>query len=684
MLRQNARNRAENGDFFRRIRIGKMDDQGIERRPPLCRVNARHGIRIGRVGRQAIDGFGCHRHASPAAQYVGSCGNPLYSVALDTGMHAPVCICHKAGAIATGSRLQDEDNMSFTPAVSEQKFVLEHIARIDDLAKQERFEDATSDMVEAVLEGAGAFAAGEWAPLDRVGDTVGARWTENGVVMPEGFHAAYKAFVEGGWGTISSPRDFGGQGMPVCLNAAVLETMGSANTAFALCPILTVGAIEALSHHGSTEQQQLFLPKLSTGEWTGTMNLTESSAGSDVGALKSRAEPAGDGKWKITGQKIFISFGDHDMVDNIVHLVLARTPGAPAGTKGLSLFLVPKYRLNADGTPGQFNDVKVVSIEHKMGLHGSPTCVLSFGDNGDCIGELIGPELGGIRAMFTMMNNARLNVGLEGVQVAERATQRAVAYARERIQSVRASDPKAGPVAIIEHPDVRRNLLRMKARTQAIRALVYLAFGQLDRAHGGDADAQRMVDLLTPLAKAHGTDVGCEVADIGIQVHGGMGYIEETGAAQHFRDCRVTRIYEGTNGIQAADLVGRKLSMDNGATMLGLLATMREEAENVQLHQLINDCEEVARNMLNAEVDDRLAGSVPFLTMLSTAVCGWLMEKQGRIAAKSEGDPAFLKMKQAAARFYVEQIVPEAFGLKASAMAKADVLYSVDAETFAA
>ncbi|MGK6356385.1 acyl-CoA dehydrogenase [Sphingomonas sp. DT-207] len=562
----------------------------------------------------------------------------------------------------------------FTPATAEQRFVLDHVVRLADLGEE------AAEMAGAVLEGVGQFAAGEWAPLDRLGDTDGPKWTEQGVKMPAGFADAYRAYVEGGWGTIGSPAEFGGQGLPVSLTAAVLETLGTANMGFALAPILTVGAVEALIHHGNPEQQALYLPKLSTGEWTGTMNLTEPQAGSDVGALKTRAEPAGDGKWKIKGTKIFISFGDHDMAGNIIHLVLARTPGAPAGTKGISLFLVPKYRLNEDGTPGAFNDVRTVSIEHKMGLHASPTCVLSFGDHDDCIGELVGAEGAGMRAMFTMMNNARLNVGLQGVQVAERATQRAVAYARERIQGTRAG----APAAIVEHPDVRRMLLRMKAQTQAARALVHYAFGQLDRARAGDVAAEKRVELLTPLAKAHGTDLGNEVASLGIQVHGGMGYIEETGAAQHFRDARITPIYEGTNGIQAADLVGRKLGMDNGATLLALLAEMRGDAEDPVLLQLVDTCEEVGRYLLGADTDDKLAGSYPFLTMLSVAVCGWLMEDQGRVAAGSEGDPAFLRMKQAAARFYVAQIVPEALGLRASAMASADMLYSIDAAAFTA
>ncbi|MCP3729524.1 acyl-CoA dehydrogenase [Sphingomonas sp. MG17] len=566
--------------------------------------------------------------------------------------------------------------MSFTPAVSEQRFVLDHVVGLGELG-------VDGDLTDAVLEGAGAFAAGEWAPLDRAGDIVGAKWTADGVVMPQGYAQAYKAYVEGGWGTIGSPEAYGGQGLPVSLATAVLETLGSANTGFALCPTLTVGAIEALVHHGTPEQQAAYLPHLSSGAWTGTMNLTEPQAGSDVGALKAMAKPLGDGSWSITGTKIFISFGDHDLADNIVHLVLARTPDAPAGTRGISLFLVPKYRLNADGTPGAFNDVRTVSIEHKMGLHASPTCVLSFGDNNDCIGELIGAEHGGMRAMFTMMNNARLNVGLQGVQIAERATQRAVAYARERVQSARAGSPSRESVAIIEHPDVRRMLLRMKAQTFAARALVYLAFGQLDRANAGDAQARARLELLTPLAKAHGTDLGNEVASLGVQVHGGMGYIEETGAAQHFRDARITPIYEGTNGIQAADLVGRKLTGDGGAALFALTGEIRGQTQDANLIALTDACDEVARHLISAETDDRLAASYPFLTMLSVAVCGWLMEKQGRIAASAEGDPAFLAMKQAAAAFYTAQIVPEALGLKAAATASAEVLYRVTVDGFA-
>jgi alkylation response protein AidB-like acyl-CoA dehydrogenase len=572
--------------------------------------------------------------------------------------------------------------MPFTPAIAEQRFVLEHIAGIADLAATDRFAGASADIVDAVLEGAGQFAAGEWAPLARAGDINGPKWTADGVKMPAGYAEAYKAYVEGGWGTIGAPEAFGGQGLPFVLASAVLETLGSANTGFALAPTLTVGAIEALLHHGTPEQQAAYLPHLATGEWTGTMNLTEPQAGSDVGALKTRAVPVGDGTYKISGPKIFISFGDHDMADNIVHLVLARTPDAPAGTRGISLFLVPKYRLDADGRPGAFNDVRVVSIEHKMGLHASPTCVLSFGDHGDCIGELIGPECGGMRAMFTMTNNARLNVGLQGVQVAEAATQKAVEYARERVQGPRAGSPDKTPVAIVEHPDVRRMLMRMKAQTQAARALVYYAASMVDRAGLGDADAKDRLELLTPLAKAHATDLGNEVASLGIQVHGGMGYIEETGAAQFFRDARIFPIYEGTNGIQAADLVGRKLGLSNGATFASLIADMRRDAEGPALRSLIDACDEAGRQLATADADDRLAASYPFLTMLSVATCGWLMEREGRAAA--EGDDDFLTMKRAVAAFYGEQIVPEALGLHAAATAPAAALYELPADLFAA
>ncbi len=565
--------------------------------------------------------------------------------------------------------------MTYRPVVPEQRFVLEQVVGLSALAKSERFAAATPDIVDAVLEGAGMFAAGEWAPLARVGDTIGAKWTPDGVVMPEGYAQAYRDYVEQGWGTIGAPVEWGGQGLPFALATAVLETLGTANMGFALAPTLTVGAIEALAHHGTSEQQAAYLPKLSTGEWTGTMNLTEPQAGSDVGALRATATPRADGAWSIKGTKIFISFGDHDLTENIVHLVLARTPNAAAGTRGISLFLVPKYRLEADGAPGTANDVRVVSIEHKLGLHASPTCVLSFGDHDDCVGELIGAEGGGLRAMFTMMNNARLNVGLQGVQVAERATQKAVEYARERIQGARNGKPSA----IIEHPDVRRMLMRMKAQTQAARALVYYAAGMVDRVALGDEVAKARLELLTPLAKAHATDLGCEVASLGVQVHGGMGYVEETGAAVFYRDARITPIYEGTNGIQAADLVGRKLGVDGGSAFLALIAELRGTSEHEQLATLVHECERIGRSLATADMDDRLAASRPFLTMLSVATCGALMARQAAAAPQD----AFGRAKQTIGRFYLDQIVPEAFGLVGAATAGAKVLYELDADVLA-
>jgi len=575
--------------------------------------------------------------------------------------------------------------MTYLPPIAEQRFLLKHVVGIDELSGRNAYADATPDLVDAILEGAGAFAAGEFAPLNRTGDVAGAKWSPEGVTMPPGFKDAYRAYVEGGWGTIAGPAEYGGQGLPLSLAAVVMEDLGSANMAFSLIMMLTPGSVEALTRHGSEQLKRIWLPKLVSGEWNGTMNLTEPQAGSDVGALKTRAVPDGDGTYLISGTKIFITFGEHDLTDNIVHLVLARLPDAPAGTRGISLFLVPKFRLGADGAPAERNDVRCVSIEHKLGINASPTCVMSFGDEGDCRGWLIGEENGGMRAMFTMMNNARLNVGLQGVSIAERATQAAVTYASSRVQSARAGWASRDPVAIIHHPDVRRMLLRMKALTQAARALTYYAWGQADRAHLGDAAARARVDLLTPLVKAYGTDVGVEVASLGVQVHGGMGFIEETGAAQHYRDARIAPIYEGTNGIQAADLVGRKLGLEGGAVLAGLLQEIRGEAgAEVRLMELVDACEAVALHFAGAPTEDRMAGSYPFLTMLSVAAAGWLMALQLRTAEDAEGDPAFLAMKKAAARFYLDQVVPEATGLGAAATAPAEVLYSIPEESFAA
>ncbi|WP_324808205.1 acyl-CoA dehydrogenase family protein [Sphingomonas sp. LY29] len=552
--------------------------------------------------------------------------------------------------------------MSFTAPIRDQRLALNTAVRIGEIEGAPE-----ADMIEAVLEGAAALAEGEFAPLDRIGDTVGARW-DNGVVrMPEGFHAAYRAFVEGGWMTLSAPEDAGGQALPFALAAALMENLNAANLGFALLPMLSMGAIEALEQHGSEELKRDYLPKIVSGEWPATMNLTEPQAGSDVGALRSKAEPVGDGSWRVSGTKIYITYGEHDLAEQIVHLVLARTPDAPEGTRGISLFLVPKVL--PDGTP---NDVRCVSIEHKLGIHASPTCVMSYGDHGGAIGWLVGPEMGGMRAMFTMMNNARLNVGLQGVGIAERATQRAVAYAIERKQGQR----NRLPVAIADHPDVRRMLLRMRSLTTAARALVYYAFGEVDRGARGDPASKLRAEIMTPLAKAWGTDVGCEVASLGIQVHGGMGFIEETGAAQHLRDARIAPIYEGTNGIQAADLVGRKLDLDGGLAFDSVIADVRADTRDVRLIAL-SDAVEVAAATLRASApDDRLAGSYPFLTMTSVLVAGWLVE---RLSLDEGAD----ERTKAAAGYFLAVVVPEAIGLAAAAEEGAALLYSVPAEALA-
>ena len=577
--------------------------------------------------------------------------------------------------------------MTYTPATQDQLLAIRVNAGIEELAQSEKFAAAEPDMVEAIVGGIGEFAAGEWAPLNRVGDLEGAK-LENGVVtLPDGFAAAYEHYVEQGWNAISGPTEFGGQGLPFTLSCNVLENLGTANMAFNLLPMLSVGAIESLEHHGSPELQQKYLPKLVSGEWSGTMNLTEPQAGSDVGALRTTAHLIEDGeyagKYRIKGQKIYITWGEHDLAKNIIHLVLARLPDAPEGSRGISLFVVPKYHVKADGSPGAHNDVRCVSIEHKLGINASPTCVMSYGDNDECIGELVGAENRGLMAMFTMMNNARINVGNQGVQIGERATQQAQMYARERIQSARAGSPDKAPVAILEHPDVRRMLLRMKALTEGARALLYYTAGQVDRGTLGDSAARARGEVLTPLIKAWGTDIGIEVASLGVQVHGGMGFVEETGAAQHWRDSRIAPIYEGTNGIQAADLVTRKLGMDGGEALTAVLADIaRDAGEESGLAALAADCESVALWMREeASLDDRLAGSVPFCTMFAVAVAGWQLLRQKR-AVEGGAAPSLAATKQASVRFFLDRVVPEAAGLKASATAGAEPLYALSAEQF--
>ncbi|MEM9500298.1 MAG: acyl-CoA dehydrogenase [Pseudomonadota bacterium] len=576
----------------------------------------------------------------------------------------------------------------YTPPTQDQLLAIRVNAGIEELASSEKFAHAEADLVEAIVEGVGQFAAGEFAPLNRAGDLEGAK-LENGVVrLPDGFKEAYDAYVEQGWNAIASPEEFGGQGLPFTLSCNVLENLGAANMAFNLLPMLSVGAIDALENHGSKDQQAKYLPDLVSGKWSGTMNLTEPAAGSDVGALRSTAIPIENGehagKYLITGQKIYITWGEHDLADNIIHLVLARLPDAPEGSRGISLFLVPKYHVNEDGTLGNRNDLRCVSLEHKLGINASPTCVMSYGDNGECIGELVGEPNRGLMAMFTMMNNARINVGNQGNQIAERATQQALTYAMDRVQSARAGSPDKNPVAIIEHPDVRRMILRMKALTEGVRALLYYCAGQVDRGAIGNEAAKIRSDILVPLVKAWGTDVGVEVAGIGIQVHGGMGFVEETGAAQHWRDSKIAPIYEGTNGIQAADLVTRKLGLDGGEAMIALFEDIAREASGeAGLAALASDCANIARWMRDeASLDDRLAGSVPFCTMAAVAVAGWQLMKQAEAVANGAA-PSLSETKPVTVRFFLDRIVPEAHGLRAGAIAGADLLYSLPAEKLA-
>ncbi len=558
--------------------------------------------------------------------------------------------------------------MDYTAPIDEMMFVLETLGAREALSGVAGGEHLDAETSRAVLDAAAAFASGELAPLNRIGDKAGAK-LENGVVRTApGFADAYKRFVADGWNAVPFAEDHGGQGLPWSLAVAVQEMWQSANMSFGLCPLLTQGAVELLSTHGSAEQKRVYLDKLVSGVWTGTMNLTEPQAGSDVGAVKTRAlpDPAHDGAlgkaYRITGNKIFITYGEHDMADNIVHMVLARLPDAPAGPKGISLFLVPKFLPEgADGTGiGARNDLRCVSLEHKLGISASPTCVMAFGDNEGALGWLIGGENRGLECMFTMMNNARLSVGLQGVAIAERAYQQAVAYAKTRVQSRALSGKAPGPVAIIEHPDVRRMLLDMKARIDASRALAYTAHLSLDLAAKSPDTATRAhhqarVDLLTPVVKAWSTDIGVTVASLGVQIHGGMGFVEETGAAQHYRDARIAPIYEGTNGIQANDLVFRKIGRDGGAalkTLLDEIATLETElaatahADLIRLREtLAPACEAVAlagnfiAETAKTAPDKVAAGAVPFLDMLGTLAGGALLAKGALLATKRPDDP---------------------------------------------
>jgi alkylation response protein AidB-like acyl-CoA dehydrogenase len=570
------------------------------------------------------------------------------------------------------------------------RFVLEHLADLPAVVALPGYEEIDADSVYAVLEENARFMEDLVAPLNKVGDEQGSvRNADGTVTTPEGFKEAYRAYVDAGWGGVPFPGEYGGGGFPWLVGIAMQEILTSANMAFSMCPLLNQGAIDMLLHHASEEHKETYLPKMVTGEWTGTMNLTEPQAGSDVGALTTRAVPQDDGTYRITGTKIFISFGEHDMSENIIHLVLARTPDAPPGTRGISCFIVPKHLVNDDGTLGERNDVTCVSIEHKMGIKASPTCVLSYGDAGDgAVGHLIGEENAGMRYMFTMMNSARLSVGLEGLSLAERAYQMAVGYAGERRQGRAPGAPAGEQSLIIEHPDVRRMLLTQKACIEALRGVIYLNAAAIDRSSRGADEAvraagQERADLLTPVSKGWGTDLGVELTSLALQVFGGMGYIEETGVAQHYRDARIAPIYEGTNGIQAMDLVGRKLPMRAGAAVADYLraieATIDDLAGAGDDLASIHAALEAGLASLRTATDwllehgladplDALAGAAPYLRLFSTVTGGWVMGQQAlaatRLLADAAGDDkAFYEGKVLTARFFCEQVLPQASGL---------------------
>jgi alkylation response protein AidB-like acyl-CoA dehydrogenase len=569
--------------------------------------------------------------------------------------------------------------MTYRAPVTDIAFALKHSAGFGSALAEGLYGDLDEEVVDAVLAEAGRFASDIIAPLNTIGDRQGARFKDGVVTTPDGWKQAYHDWAAAGWNGLSAPTSWGGQGLPHAINSACNEMWNSASLAFGIGVILTMGAVEALEAHGSDHLKKTYLPKLVSGEWTGTMQLTEPQAGSDVGALRTRAERAGDGTYRLTGQKIFITYGEHDLTDNIIHFVLARLPDAPAGTRGISLFLVPKFLPNNDGSPGQRNDVRAHSIEHKLGIHASPTCTMVYGDQGGAIGYLIGEENRGMACMFTMMNQARLAVALQGVAIAERSTQQALAYARDRKQG-RALGAKEGSSAIIAHPDVRRMLLSMRSQTRAARAICYATAVAIDRAHRSADEqirqaAQERASLLTPVAKAYATDVGVEVSSLGVQVHGGMGYIEETGAAQHYRDARITAIYEGTNGIQALDLVTRKLPLARGATVRGHLADLRRTVEKLRaannpafgatgarLGEAVDSLERATAWLVGRPLDDAsLAGATPYLRLFATATGGAFLAEEALAAARigSAGEARI-----AIARFFAEHLAPTSSGLE--------------------
>ncbi|MCO5156509.1 MAG: acyl-CoA dehydrogenase [Aquamicrobium sp.] len=576
--------------------------------------------------------------------------------------------------------------------VAEIAHTLKHVAGLGAALESGRLGDLSEDLVDAILEEAGRFASDEVTPLRTVGDEVGAVWKDGDVTMPPGWRDLYRRWIDGGWNALAGPVDHGGQGLPTMLSVAALEMWNSGSMAFALGPTLTMGAVEAIEKHGSDALKATYLEKLVTGEWMGTMNLTEPQAGSDLAALRTRAEPAGDGTYRIFGQKIFITYGEHDFTDNIVHLVLARLPDAPAGTRGISLFLVPKFLVNADGSLGARNDAFCASIEHKLGIHASPTCTMIYGDGfakdrePGAIGWLVGEENRGLACMFTMMNNARLAVGMQGVAVAEAAYQKALSYAQERRQGKAADYAGEGMAPIVHHPDVRRNLITMKALTQAARAIAYACAHAIDLSKAGGEDAARWSEragLLTPLAKAFPTDIGVEVSSIGVQIHGGMGFIEETGAAALYRDSRIAPIYEGTNGIQAIDLVTRKLPLSGGETVKAYIDELRGDVEALRkanaegfgrtadkVSAALDDLQAATDYLLAAlgggRTQEALAGATPYLRLFSLAAGGAYLIR-GALAGQD-------KARVSLARFFAENLIDETAALKNRVTEGADSL----------
>ncbi len=567
--------------------------------------------------------------------------------------------------------------MSYTAPTKQMQFLLDHVVGMQEVASLPGYEEASPDIVSAILEEAGKFASEVLAPLNWDGDQQGAKWSEDGVTTPDGWKEAYQQFSEAGWNGLAFNPEFGGQGMPGLLSAAVQEMWHSSNMAFGLCPLLTQGAVHAIESHASDELKQTYLENMISGQWTGTMNLTEPQAGSDLAAVRATAEPAGD-HFLIKGQKIFITYGDHDMTENTVHLVLARTPDAPAGVKGISLFIVPKFLLNEDGTPGTRNDARCVSIEHKLGIHASPTCVMSFGDNDGAIGYLVGEENRGLMYMFTMMNEARLAVGIEGYAVAEMAYQRALAFARDRKQGPVILGKNSDVAGIVNHPDVRRMLMTMRSQIDVARVMAYDCAAAFDFAarHPDDdvrARFQRRGELLTPIVKGWSTEVGVDLCSLGVQIHGGMGFIGETGAAQHLRDSRITPIYEGTTGIQANDLLGRKTLYDGGKGVDELLEDMRNTHETlssssiaaaskakVALAESIEMIASASKKLIGEENQAVAAsGAADYLMMMGFATGSWAMSRIV-LASDKSNDAEFSALQIAVASFYFDKIAPHA------------------------